>query len=98
MWSQVKNPPKLIQQIKSITECENLATLKQSNTYDPRHILHAKCFIPMISELLHLCVILATRTQQYAWTTACHNVIADDTVVGDIDACMKKGIYTNYSR
>ena len=91
---QLKNPPKLIQQIKSITECENSATLRQSNSFDPRYTLHAKCFIPMISELIHLCVILAAKTQQTVWTMACQNLIADDGVVGDIDACMKKGCHT----
>ena len=89
-WEQLKNPSDLITQIKSVIDRGNMSTFKQNTAVDPRYTLHSKCFVPIIAELLQLCVIMGT-TQQDVWTVATQNLVADYALIGDIDVCMKKG-------
>ena len=87
---QLKNPLDVINQIKFVLERGNLNTVKQNTSIDPRYTLHSKCFIPIITELIQFSVILGSYHQQ-GWTQASQSLVSDDSIVGDIDFCMKKG-------
>ena len=66
---------------------------KQNYSSDPRYTPSSRCFVPIITEVVQLCVVLET-SQKLGWTEACQNFVTDDILVGDIDFCMKKGLYT----
>ena len=65
---------------------------KQNNLTDARYTTSSKCFLPIITEVVQLCVVLAA-SQKLGWTEASQNFVTDEILVGDIDFCMKKGQY-----
>ena len=60
----------------------------RQNTF---YALYKKCSVPLITEMIHLCVILGSSFKQY-WSEACQNLVSDEEVVSDVDFCMKKGM------
>ena len=83
---QMKNPADVFCQIKLVF---NRATVdNRQNTF---YTLYKKCSVPIITEMIHLCVILGSS--KHNWSEACQNLVSDAEVVSDVDICMKKGMY-----
>ena len=61
----------------------------RQNTF---YALYKKCSVPIITEMIHLSVILGSSFKQ-CWSEACQNIVSDEEVVCDVDFCMTKGMY-----
>ena len=91
---QLKTPQDVIGQIKSIINRANGNSQQPRNSSDPRRNSYLKCFVPIITEMIHLCATLGSNSKQ-CWLEACQNLVSDEEFVSDIDFCMKKGTFNN---
>ena len=88
---QLKTPSDVLGQVKSAITRASMNLHKSTNSSDPRYSTYSKCFVPIITELIHLCAILGSSFKQ-CWLEACQSLVSDEELVSDVDCCMKKGI------
>ena len=89
---QLKTPSDVLGQVKSVITRASMNFHKSTNSSDPRYNNYSKCFVPIITELIHLCAILGSSFKQ-CWLEACQSLVSDEELVSDVDCCMKKGMY-----
>ena len=88
---QLKTPSDVLGQVKSAITRASMNLHKSTNSSDPRYSTNSKCFVPIITELIHLCAILGSSFKQ-CWLEACQSLVSDEELVSDVDCCMKKGM------